>query len=105
MTAYRIFFRDDQNRICGREDFDADSDTTAVCIGQALRDACSDTCETFELWNGQRIIKAPGTSVGYAELNERHQEIVLHTEEVIRHSTWLIAESHRLVDLVDGKTR
>jgi hypothetical protein len=105
MTAYRIFFRDDQNRICGREDFDADSDTTAACIGQALRDACSDTSETFELWNGQKIIKAPGASVGHAELNERHQEIVLHTEEIIRHSTWLIAESHRLVDLVDGKKR
>jgi hypothetical protein len=49
MSAYRAYFRA-SDKICGREDFEADDDVAEIRIARVLYDACSDVCDCFELW-------------------------------------------------------
>ena len=42
--------------IRAREDFKADSDTDAVLIARVLCDACSDSYDSFELWQAKRKV-------------------------------------------------
>src|SRR5215469_8847480 len=105
MSTYRIFFRDEPRRICGRQDFDAGTELSAVRIASALADACADVCRNFELWSGSHIVYQPRhIGDGVCELNERHQEIVVQTEEMIRRSKWRIAESQRLIERLNDRT-
>jgi hypothetical protein len=101
--TYRVFFRDEDNQICGREDFAADTALAATRIARTLADACSDVCCTFELWDGEKLISAPIKADDIGRLEARHQEIVVHTEETIRHSNWRIAESRRLIERLASK--
>src|SRR5690348_204888 len=100
MITYRIFFRDEDGRIVGRDDFDAEDDAHARVIARVLLDACSDACVSFDLWEGTRIIvgKAsakPGT-LTVEQVSARVQMSVLEREMAIRDSQWHIAESARL---------
>lgn len=104
MSTYRIFFRDEKNWICGRQDFEADTEQAAIRIAHELADACSDVSGNFELWDGHQLVVCERCKVDTIDqLNERHQEIVLRTEEAIRLSHWRIAESHRLIARLDSK--
>lgn len=92
MSTYRVFFRDENRLICGIQEFDAGTEIAAVSIASALADACADVCRSFELWSGSHIVYAPRhIGCGVCQLNERHQEIVVRTEELIRYSNWRIA--------------
>jgi hypothetical protein len=103
VSTYRIFFRDGKNRICGREDFEADTEPAAIRIARDLADACSDVCCKYELWDGEKLISEPRQIEDVCQINERHQEIVIRTEELIRLSNWRVAESRRLIEHLDGK--
>jgi hypothetical protein len=103
MTAYRIYFLAGNGRISAHEDFEADTDVSAIRIARALCDACSDVCAGFELWQGQRRIPArqlPHNRASIAELSDAHQRVVIETEESICRSRWAIAQSQRLMDLL-----
>jgi CheY-like chemotaxis protein len=58
-VSYRIYFRDHEGLTAGRHDFYASDDDAAMVIAALLCDACSDVCETFELWDGTRISLLP----------------------------------------------
>ncbi len=101
--SYRIYFRDRAGRIVGRDDFAAEDDLAAMAIAQLLRDACSDVCETFDLWRGTRhvdgsfgIVARPSESA--TEITARMQESLIEREEALQRSRWTIARSKRLLE-------
>jgi hypothetical protein len=103
MSAYRIYFRI-QDNVHGRRNFEADDDVTATRIARVLYDACSDVCDGFELWQGKREIHARQPHhqrANLVDLTEALQNVVLETEEHIRKSRWMIAQSRRLVQILD----
>src|SRR5215471_163044 len=104
MADYRMYFLA-TDRIEAREDFQADNDIDAIRIAQVLCDACSDRCDTFELWKEKRKVDTAQESqpVRLAELTRAHQQLVLETEEAILESDWIIAQSKRLIERL--KTR
>ena len=99
MSTYRIFFRS-ASRIVGRHDFLAPDAQAAVTIADILCDACSDRCDTFEVWSGDRCILGPTPrSPRAAEviLGGRSQDVLIECEEAIQLSDWPIASSERLL--------
>ena len=55
MNVYSVYFLV-SGRIRARQDFATDNNVDAIRIARLLYDACSDCCESFELWEGDRII-------------------------------------------------
>jgi hypothetical protein len=76
------------------------TDEAAVLIARKLRDACSDVCDTFELWQGARRVGWPLNSAGISpeQMNACTQKIVVEREIAIRDSAWQLARSKRLLD-------
>ena len=102
MADYRMYFLV-ADHIRAREDFEADKDIDAIRIAQVLGDACSDSCDSFELWQEERKVDtAPGFQRGsLAELTQAHQQIVVETEETVLKSEWAIAQSKRLIERIE----
>jgi hypothetical protein len=94
MPAYRIYFFGDR-QIHGRYDFDADKDQSAIQIGHVLFEACSDDCQSFDLWQDIKRLAVPRLFAPntFDELSATHQELIVDTEERIAHSEWRIASS------------
>jgi hypothetical protein len=104
MSTYRLYFRDGRHWTCGRQDFEAVTKSEAICIARELADACSDVCRSFELWNGRKLVCEPPDIGDVYPLDERHEEIAIRTEEMIRWSYWRIAQSQRLIERLDAAT-
>ena len=101
MATYRIYFRSQDEQIVGRDDFEADSDARALVVGRTLRDACSDKCAAFEVWQGTRHVDMPcrnWAGLGAERVHARVEEIVLERELAIRTSNWVVADSARLLE-------
>ena len=100
MTTYRLYFRDAGKQIVGRDDFDAENDARALVIARMLRDACSDSCTGFELWQNTRHVDLPYNCAG-ANADDMHAKvemIVIERELAICASRWAIADSARLLE-------
>ena len=99
MNTYRIYFFGER-AISGRHDFDADNDPTALQVAHALFDACSDRCQSFDLWQGDRRVYLPRLyrERSFAEMSAANQEAVIETEEMISRSEWRVAKSRRLLE-------
>jgi len=101
MTTYRLYLRDAEKQIVGRDDFESDNDARALLVARMLRDACSDKCAGFELWQNTRRVDLPCPNWSKFSADEIHakvQMIVLERELAIRDSKWTIAESTRLLE-------
>jgi hypothetical protein len=60
VTPYRVYFVNEGGRIEAGHDFEAESDTVALVVADALCEACADACDRFELWQGvRRVEKLP----------------------------------------------
>ena len=103
MATYRIYLRDHLLMICGRDDFDAEGDDTAIAIAGILADACSDRCGSFEVWQGTRLVSgvlalSPRPRVALSELaGGVAQSVVIDREIAIKDSMFAIASSRRLL--------
>ena len=96
MTAYRVYLRDAEKQIVGRDDFESDNDARALLVARMLRDACSDKCAGFELWQNTRRVDLPCPNWSKFSADEIHakvQMIVLERELAIRDSRWTVADS------------
>ena len=95
MKTYRIYFFGDRV-INGRHD----NDTSGLQIAHALFDACSDNCQSFELWQGARMVYVPRTyrQMSFTEMSAAHQQAVIETEETLAQSRWNVAKSRRLLE-------
>jgi hypothetical protein len=102
MTAYRLYFKTDGS-IVARQDFDGENDADAQQVAVVLLDACSDRCQTVDLWQGGRQvpIRLPHKTTSLPDLSDAHQDTVLRTEEVIARSDWAIARSRRLIEQLE----
>jgi hypothetical protein len=91
------------DHIRARENFEADDDIDAIRIAQVLCDACSDSCDSFELWQKQRKVDNAQESqlLSLAELTQAHQQTAVETEETILKSDWTIAQSKRLIEPIE----
>jgi hypothetical protein len=101
--TYRLYFWA-AGRIVGRQDFDAEDDCAASAISAQLFDACSDKCEAYDLWSGQRRVPVgspPLKRVSLDELSAIHQETIVEVEEAISRSQWSVAQSRRLLAKLD----
>jgi hypothetical protein len=101
MRSYRVYFRTAWGTIGGRDDFMAEDDGTALSIAAMLYDACSDVCETFELWDGIRrvdIAARSGTALTVEQMDEDLEGIVLEHEIALRDTIWAVAQSRRLLE-------
>ena len=99
MSSYRMYFRDGP-KIVGRHDFTADNDQAAVTTADVLCDACSDRCDAFEVWNGdRRVIGLTPRSDRSADLiMGRSQKSIVECEEAMQQSEWIIAKSKKLME-------
>jgi hypothetical protein len=96
-TTYRVFFRDEDKAIVGRDEFHADDDGSAMVISHMIADACADRCAEFELWQGSRRVDRR-LATGSFPSAEKIAGIVIEREMAIRDSRWTIADSKRLLE-------
>ena len=85
----------------GRHDFVAVDDQEAVAMANFLCDACSDHCDSFEVWDGDHRIGAARTPHSLSQIDgllERRQAAVIEHEETIQRSEWTLAGSKRLLE-------
>lgn len=97
--TYRLYFWA-AGRIVGRHDFDAEDDRAAGAISAQLFDACSDNCEAYDLWSGQRRVPIAGPPlkrVSLDVLSAIHQETIVEVAKAISRSQWSVAQSRRLL--------
>ena len=99
MNTYRVYFCD-STRIVGRHDFTAGDDQAAVTMADVLCDACSDRCDSFEVWSGDHCIVGRRSHSPRAAdvIMGRCQEAMIECEETIQRSQWSIASSERLLE-------
>jgi hypothetical protein len=101
-VAYRIYFRNQQGFIIGRDDYIAEDDEHAMVVARTLQNACSDLCTGIEVWSGiRRVDAAPIKATnGWStdEIAARTQSTVLTTEVAPRDSRWVIADSARRLE-------
>jgi hypothetical protein len=122
LLTYRIYFRHRREGIVGRDDFEAEDDRAALGFGETLCDACSDVCDSFELWQGVRHLgtrkarrsrvwpkswalsaSAMGARLGEFpqvnawHLNAKTQAAVAEVEVRLLDSKWAVAQSRRLL--------
>jgi hypothetical protein len=99
MPLYRIYFVGERI-IRGRHDFDADDDQNAIQIAHALLDACSNDCQSFDLWQETRRIPIPRLvePTTFDELSAANQERAIETVEQVVQREWAIAWSRQLLD-------
>jgi len=103
MSTYRVFFRS-ASRIVGRHDFVAPDDQAAVTIADVLCDACSDRCDAFEVWSGDRCVlghKPRSPHTAEVILGGRSQDVLIECEEAMQLSGWAIASSEKLLKCVE----
>jgi len=101
VARYRVYFRNRADAFVGRDDFEAEDDAQAMIVARKLRDACSDICSGFQLWQGMRRIDKAFSAAGNPNgggATARVQSIVLEREVAIRDSHWSVAESSRLLE-------
>jgi hypothetical protein len=107
MAPYRFRFYDDDDdhTVLGDFDFEAGDDIQAVETAEVLFDACSDRCQSWELWEGQVfLVRGPqniGMPLRASDLGRRRQESIIGYEETILNSEWAIASSERLLAELD----
>ena len=102
MGGYRVFFRNGPN-IVGRHDFTADNDQAAVTTADVLCDACSDRCDSFEVWSGARCIvgRTSRSPRAVDVIMGRSQQSIVECEDALQRSDWIIASSKKLLDRLD----
>jgi len=100
MDTYRVFFRNAFG-IVGRQDFRAGDERAAVAMADILCEACSDKCDSFDLWRGVRCVvqqRAPRFPRLRADaIAPEGQSVLIECEEAIRKSQWTVASSDRLL--------
>lgn len=103
MTDYRLDLLDEKGAIQEREVFAAPDDRAAVVVAELVFRACSDTCASYRLWQGDRRVLSIDGSRAHAVIapTDRQpvdvQQITLKLEECLQRNHSLIARSETLI--------
>lgn len=99
MRTYQLFFLDDH--VVGSSDFQAEDDERAVEIAEILFDACSDRCQSWQLWDRDVLLvrgpRGAGAQLQASDLTKHRQENIIRCLEAILRSKWAIVSSARLI--------
>jgi hypothetical protein len=88
--------------ITGREEFEAENDAAALAVARSIRDAASDLCDAFELWDaGRQIDQSRMATLQTSVVTAQWQDHVIQAEEALLKSGWAIARSRRLLARFD----
>lgn len=94
MGAFVLRFRRD-GAVVGQHRLDTNDPESARHVAVIVAQACSDACDSVELWEGGYRIDAV---MGSAEIvNARTQRQVVETEEALCNSGWAVARSEQLL--------
>ncbi|HEY1721546.1 MAG TPA: hypothetical protein VGG27_09905 [Magnetospirillaceae bacterium] len=106
MQNYRVNFVDKDSVVLLAQDFEAQTDVSAVLVADWLFDACSEVYSGYELWCGaRRFIPLAHMGVSWTSLAlsasedsmRAVQQIVADRERTILESGEVIARSRRLL--------
>ena len=104
LAPYRVYFLNEGGRIEAGHDFEADSDAVALVVADALCEACADTCDRFELWQGvRRVEKLPVRRD--AELLREAMAEVLKTARTISGRGGVLGQSRTLAAAIERLER
>ena len=104
MTPYRVYFVNEGDRIEAGHDFEAESDTVALVVADALCEACADACDRFELWQGvRRVEKLPVRRD--TEMLRGAMEQVLKTARAISGRGGVLGQSRTLMAAIERLER
>ncbi len=96
-TSYRLYLRS-ANRIVCRHEFAAPNDAEAHQVAELLAEAASDLCNSFEVWQGARVVawgRGP-VSAGGGERSARVEAALVQAAATILHGEWDVARSNLL---------
>jgi len=99
MYSFRLYLHSDDGKTLGRQDFETATNEWALQIASEIADACSDTVDFFELWNGrQQIHRAKFRAIhdNFADLSPGVQRSIVDCGTALRTSAWPVASSARL---------
>jgi len=99
MLGFRLYLRTNNGDTLGRSDFQAETPETALLIAYVITDACSDTIDFFELWNGKTPIDrahAPSTIPVLFDLDQGVRQSIVDSSVALQNSKWAVATSNRL---------
>jgi hypothetical protein len=97
IATYRIYLRTGGRIIC-RHEFGAPGDGEARQLAQALAEAAADICDSFEVWQGGRVVAGPETVLANGHgAPPALRALVLDLAEVLLRSDWEVARSARLL--------
>jgi hypothetical protein len=100
--SYRLYLIDG-GHFAAAHHFDIASDEAALAVADAVYEACSESFQGFELWQGPRLIAGnaqigePSRAGGAAGISARAQDCVLEIEESLLFSRRALAESRKLL--------
>jgi hypothetical protein len=104
LALYHLYFINGGGRIEVGEEFDAESDTMALVVADALCEACADVCDRFDLWQGtRRVEKLPVRRD--AALAAAAQAQVLETARAIRERGTPLGKSKTLAAAIERLER
>jgi hypothetical protein len=104
VTPYRVYFVNEGGRIEAGHDFEAESDTVALVVADALCEACADACDRFELWQGvRRVEKLPVRRD--TEMLRGAMEQVLKTARTISGRGGVLGQSRTLMAAIERLER
>lgn len=104
MRHYQLYLLTDGN-ISTRLEFFADEDVEALESAALLFEACSDACSNYELWSGSELLARDHpvpSPIALEMFSQARQNQMLHLEEILHGSQWLIAKSNRLAEVIDN---
>jgi len=106
VLLYRVKFCN-SSHIAGEDEFPAKDDLTALVLAKVLAAACSDLCDSFQLWQGDRRVLGEilPAAAGKEELREHVQHLVIEREEAIRDSRQAISASRTLLARLENLCR
>jgi hypothetical protein len=101
IPTYRLYLRTGGRILC-RHEFTAPGDGEARQLAQALAEAVADICDSFEVWQGGRVVAGPEAAVANGgRAPPAVQALVLDMAEALLRSDWAVARSARLMARLD----
>jgi hypothetical protein len=104
MAWYRVYFLSRTGDIRNVDEFEADTDTSAVTFADQIHDAVSDIYGGYEVWHLSRCIarrssrEQPRPALCHAQITERFQASLLKREEILHNSETAFSRSRLLLE-------
>ena len=104
MSWYRVYFLSPSGEIRNVDEFDADSDESAVTFADQIHDAVSDIYAGYEVWHLSRCVarradrEKPRPSLCSARITDQMQASLLRREEILQSSETAFSRSRLLLE-------